>query len=125
MSLAQIQYDEGNLEQARQQFESLIERRPEFEQARVGLAGILIESEKLNEAATQLKRAIELNPNDEVAWYRLARALRQTGDQEEQKKALAEFQRLHSLESSRLARAGILSEAGEVTPQKIGDPTHP
>ena len=104
--LAQIQYDLGNLEQARQQFESLIERRPEFEQARVGLAGILIETQKPGEAAIQLKRAIELDPNDEVAWYRLARALRLTGDHEGQKKAIAEFQRLHALESSRLARAG-------------------
>jgi predicted Zn-dependent protease len=123
--LAQIQYDLGNLDQARQQFESLIERRPEFEQARVGLAGILIETQKPGEAATQLKRAIELDPNDEVAWYRLARALRLTGDQEGQKKALAEFQRIHALESSHLARAGILSEAGEVTPQQLGETTQP
>jgi tetratricopeptide (TPR) repeat protein len=123
--LAQIQYKLGNLQQARQQFESLIEQRPEFEQARVGLAGILIQNQKLGEAAIQLKRAIELDPNDEVAWYRLARALRLTGDQQGQKKALAEFQRLHALESSRLARAGILSEAGEVTRQQLGDTTQP
>lgn len=123
--LAQIDYDLGNIDQARQQFESLIERRPEFEQARVGLAGILIQTQKPGEAALQLKRAIELEPNDEVAWYRLARALRQTGDQQGQKKALAEFQRLHALESSHLARAGILLEAGEVTPQQLGESTQP
>ena len=52
-----------------------LEHHPEFEQARVGLAGILIETEKPSEAVTQLKRAIELDPNDEVAWYRLATAL--------------------------------------------------
>lgn len=123
--LAQIQYDLGNLDQARQQFEAIIERRPEFEQARVGLAGILIEIQKPGEAAIQLKRAIELNPNDEVAWYRLARALRLTGDEEGQKKALAEFRRLHALESRHLARAGILLEAGEVTPQQLGETTQP
>ncbi len=121
--LAQIEYDLGNLEQARQEFGSLIDRRPEFEQARVGLAGILIQTQKPSEAATELKRAIELDPNDEVAWYRLATALRQTGDHQGQKTALAEFQRLHALNSSRMARMGILSEAGEVTPQKIGDTT--
>ena len=123
--LAQLDYNLGNLDQARQQFESLIERRPEFEQARVGLAGILIETQKPGEAATQLKRAIELDPNDEVAWYRLARALRMTGDQLGQKKALAEFQRLHTLESSHLARAGILAEAGEVTRQQLGETVQP
>jgi predicted Zn-dependent protease len=123
--LAQIQYDLGNLDQARLQFESLIERRPEFEQARVGLAGILIETQKAGEAAIQLDRAIELNPNDKVAWYRLARALRMTGDHEGQNKAIAEFRRLHAIESGRLARAGILLEAGEVTPQQLGDTTQP
>jgi predicted Zn-dependent protease len=123
--LAQIQRDLGNVEEARQQFESLIERRPEFEPARVGLAGILLEAQKPGQAATQLQRAIELEPNDEVAWYRLAHALRLTGDHDGQKKALAEFQRLHALESSRLARAGILLEAGEVTPQQLGETTQP
>jgi predicted Zn-dependent protease len=123
--LAQIQHDLGNLEQARQQFESLIERRPDFEQARVALAGVLVETQKPGEAATQLKRAIELEPKDEVAWYRLARALRMTGDQQGQKAALAEFKRLHALESSHLARAGILLEAGEVTPQQLGETTQP
>jgi tetratricopeptide (TPR) repeat protein len=123
--LARIQYDLGNLQQARQQFESLVERRPEFEQARVGLAGVLIHTQNPTEAAIQLKRAIELDPNDEVAWYRLARALLMTGDQQGQKKALAEFQRLHALKSSPLARDGILSEAGEVTRQPLGETTQP
>jgi predicted Zn-dependent protease len=123
--LAQIERDLGNLEKARQQFESLIERRPEFEQARVGLAGVLVETQKPDEAAMQLKHAIELDPNDEVAWYRLAHALRMTGDQQGQKEALAEFQRLHALASSHLARAGILLQAGEVTPQQLGENTQP
>lgn len=123
--LAQIDYDLGNLEQARQQFESLIERHPEFEQARVGLAGILIQTQKPAEAVIQLKRAIQLDPNDEVAWYRLARALRLTGDQEGQKRALAECQRLHALESNRPARMGILSEVGDITRQQLEETTQP
>jgi predicted Zn-dependent protease len=123
--LAQIQRDLGNVEQARQQFESLIERRPEFEQARVGLAGVLVETQKPGEAAIQLRRAIELDPDDEVAWYRLAHALRMTGDLQGQRDALAEFQRLHALESSHLARAGVLLQAGEVTRQQLGETTQP
>jgi hypothetical protein len=48
-----------------------------------------------------------------------------TGDQQGQKKALAEFQRLHALESRHLARAGILLQGGEVTPQQLGETTQP
>ncbi len=69
----------------------LVERRREFKQARVGLAGIRFETQRPGEAVIQLNRAIELDPNDEVAWYRLARALRLTGAQQGQRKALAEF----------------------------------
>ncbi len=118
--LAQIHYDQGNLDGARGEFEALVERRPEFEQARVGLAGVLIESQKPELAVPHLKRATELKPEDEVAWYRLGRALRVTGDADGAKRAMAEFQRLHALEAGRKARAGILAEAGAVTPQQIG-----
>ena len=86
--LAQIYYDMGNLEQARQEFEALLARHPEFEQAHVGLAGVLIESHKPELAVPQLKSAIALDKSDEVAWYRLARALRATGDVEGQAKAM-------------------------------------
>lgn len=54
--LAQIQYDLGNLEQARQQFESLVERRPEFEQARVGLGGVLVVTQKAGHPAQTCRR---------------------------------------------------------------------
>jgi tetratricopeptide (TPR) repeat protein len=118
--LAQIQHDLGNSEQAQRYFEAVIVARPEFEQALVGLAGVLIESHKPELAVPRLKRAIAIDPNDEVAWYRLARALRMVGDPEGQKKALAEFQRLHRLQSGQQARSGVLSPAGEVTPQQLG-----
>ena len=57
-----------------------------------------------------------------IAWHA---PCSMTGDPEGQKEALAEFQRLHALESSRLARAGILFEAGEVTRQQLGETTQP
>ena len=118
--LAQIQHDTGDLEQARKGFEALVAARPDFEQALVGLAGVLIESQIPDLAVPRLRRAIALDANDEVAWYRMARALHMMGDPQGQKKALAEFQRLHRLGNGKQAHSGVLSQAEDVTPQNVG-----
>jgi len=124
--LAQIDYDLGNLEQAAQGFQAVVSRHSGFEQAYVGLGGVLLESQKASDAVAPLKRAVALDPNDEVAWYRLARSLRQSGQaNEEQQKAMAEFQRLHAISSSKVAKTGILNEASDVTPQQIDDTKQP
>jgi predicted Zn-dependent protease len=123
--LAQMDHDQGNIEQAQQEFEALLIQRPDFEQAQVGLAGIYLENEKDSLAVPHLKHAIELDPNDEVAWYRLARALRSTGDAEGQKKAMTEFRRLHALEVARTSPVGAAKSQEEVTPQKLGEMTLP
>jgi predicted Zn-dependent protease len=125
--LAQIDYDVGNLDQARQKFEALLEYRPDFEQAQVGLAGVLLESQKADLSIPHLKRAIELEPTDEVAWYRLARAYRVTGDDDGRRKALAEYQRLHADKSGQQTRrtrqevnSSIINGTGNVTRQELG-----
>ena len=91
----------------------------------MGLAGVLLESQKADLALPHLKRAIELDSNDEVAWYRLARAQRMTGDAEGLKRSMAEFQRIHAHESEQRAKTGILPEAADVTPQQIGSESQP
>jgi tetratricopeptide (TPR) repeat protein len=118
--LAQIEHDTGNVEQAQQDFEALLVVRPDFEQALVGLAGTLIEMRKPELAVPRLQHAIAIDSNDEVAWYRMARALHMVGDLEGQKKALVQFERLHKLQSGKQAHSGAFSSAGEVTPQQVG-----
>lgn len=118
--LAQIHHDLGNPEQAQHDFEALLVARPDFEPALVGLAGVLLESHKPELAVPRLKRAIAINPNDEVAWYRIARALRMVGDPEGQRKALAEFQRLHELQSGRQVHTGSFFLGERVTSQQVG-----
>jgi predicted Zn-dependent protease len=71
-------------------------------------------------AIPQLQHAVELEPNDEVAWYRLSQALRTTGDIEGQRKALATFRKVHASETSRRVRAGEQLSDGAVTPQQLG-----
>lgn len=123
--LAQSDYDSGNIEQAQREFESVVSKHPDFEQARVGLAGILLENNKDDLASQQLRRAVQLNPDDDVAWYRLTRALRTSGSPEEQRKAMAEFHRAHALVIAQTAPAKASESDQEVTPQKLGEISQP
>lgn len=122
--LAQLDYDQGNLEQAQQEFQSVVDRHPDFEQARVGLAGVLLENHKEGLATEHLKRAVQLDPSDDVAWYRLTRALRSTGSAEEQRNAMAEFRKTHAVVTAHTAPATPKAE-DEVTPQKLPDTAQP
>jgi tetratricopeptide (TPR) repeat protein len=120
--MAVIQQQQGNLDEARTQFEHVVERFPDFEEALVGLGGVCLENQKPEAALAPLERATKLNPDDEVAWYRLAQAERDTGNREAQQKALAAFQRLHSSTPGTLRKP----DAGEeITPQQIGNDPKP
>jgi tetratricopeptide (TPR) repeat protein len=114
--LAVMAQEQGNLDQAHEQFEHVIERFPNFEEALVGLGGVCLDSQKPQEAVAPLEHAAKLNPDDEVAWYRLAQAERAVGNREAQQKAMAEFQRLHSASADAQHKPTV----DEITPQKIG-----
>jgi len=94
-----------------------VERFPDFEEALVGLGGVYLDGHKPAQALAVLERAIKLNPKDDVAWYRIARADRATGNKEAQLKALATFQ---ELSKAKPQHKPVADE--EVTPQHI-DPT--
>jgi tetratricopeptide (TPR) repeat protein len=115
--MAVMQQQQGNLDEARTQFEHLVQRFPNFEEALVGLGGVCLENQKAEAAVAPLEHATRLNPDDEVAWYRLAQAERATGHREAQQKALAQFQRLHSSTPGMLRKPNA---ADEITPQQIG-----
>jgi tetratricopeptide (TPR) repeat protein len=114
--LAVMAQEQGNLDQARTQFEQVIQRFPGFEEALVGLGGVCLDSKKPEEAVAPLERATKLNPDDEVAWYRLAQAERAAGNREGQQRALAAFQRLHSSTPGTLRKPNATDE---ITPQKL------
>ncbi len=118
--LAVMQQEQGNLDEARTQFEHILERFPDFEEALVGLGGIYLESKKAAQAVAPLERATKLNPSDEVAWYRLGQAERATGNREAAQKAIAEFQRLHNSTPSNLRKPDQ-----DVTPQQVGPDANP
>jgi predicted Zn-dependent protease len=72
-------------------------------------------------ALAHLEKAVELNPDDPVAWYRLAQVDRAMGKDAEQRKALAEFQRIRTGSGVRLRGPSN----PEVTQQQVEPQTNP
>jgi tetratricopeptide (TPR) repeat protein len=115
--LANLHAADGKLDDAIKQFQAVLQRYPDFEEALVGLGGVDLDSQKPAEAIPLLERATRLRPGDEVAWYRLAQAERATGNKQGQAKALEAFTRLHSSTPGTLRKPNA---DDEVTPQQLG-----
>jgi tetratricopeptide (TPR) repeat protein len=114
--LANLHARMGNAEAAANEFQQVLARFPDFEEALVGLGGTYIETQKPDLAVAPLEHATQLNPDDEVAWYRLAEADRATGNRVEGQKAMAAFQKLHNSTPVTLRKP----DEDEITPQQIG-----
>lgn len=120
--LATIQSDAGNFEEARKNYELVIQRFPDFEDALVGLGGVYLQSDKPDLAVPPLKRATTLRPDDRVAWYRLALAERGVGNKDATQTAMARYRELRNAENV----AEIHSpNASDITPQQEGPGTEP
>ncbi|MGA2729078.1 MAG: tetratricopeptide repeat protein [Terracidiphilus sp.] len=115
--LANLQVADGKLDDATKQFQAVLQRYPDFEEALVGLGGVYLEIQKPAAAIPLLEHATRSRPGDEVAWYRLAQADRATGDKQGQAKALDAFTRLHSSTPGTLRKPNA---DDEVTPQQLG-----
>ena len=118
--LAGLRWKHGDDASAEHLYESAIRFYPNFEEAEVGLAGILLEEQKPTQAAAHLQKATALRKDDEVAWYRLAMAERQLGDANAQRLAMAEFQKLRSHSASSQSKAATAQSQDSVTPQELG-----
>jgi predicted Zn-dependent protease len=98
--LGEIYRRAGQFDKAREQFEKAVKSYPDFQQAQLALGGTLLSLDLPDQALPHLKKAAALDPNDDVPYYRLARAYRALGNPQEATKALAEFQRLHDRRES-------------------------
>jgi tetratricopeptide (TPR) repeat protein len=122
--LAEIHRNAGELDDAQKFFEMALNYYPNFEEAHLGLASVLMSEQKPERALPHLQKAIALNAENEVSWYRLAQVERALGNVQEQQKALAEFQRLRRHEAIQQAAVIELFSPDEVTKQKL-DPNPP
>lgn len=117
--LAEIHRTAGDLDQAQKFFEQALGDYPDFAEAHLGLAAVLMSMQKPGLALPHLQQAVSLNSENEVAWYRLSQVQGLLGHDAEQKKAFAEFQRLRTQKSSRQEAAKQIFSPEEVTQQKL------
>ena len=117
--LGEIHRGAGEFDQAEKFFELALQHHPDFEEAHLGLAAVLMSLQKPDLALPHLQKAAELNAANEVAWYRLSQVQGMLGHEAEQKKAFAEFQRLRRQKSSQEEAGKQIFSPDEVTRQQL------
>jgi tetratricopeptide (TPR) repeat protein len=116
--IGEIHRTSGQLNEAKDAFEMALKSHPDFEEAHLGLAAVLMSLGQPGLALPHLQKAIALNHENPVSWYRLARTELALGNTAESRKADSEFQRLRQKPSEHLASQQIFTP-DEVTKQKI------
>lgn len=119
--LGDIYRSSGQLNEAKDAFELALKSHPDFEEAHLGLAVVLMSQSQPGLALSHVQKAIALNHNNPVSWYRLARAEMALGNTAEAQKANAEFQRLRPKSSDHIAPQTIFTP-DQVTKQEV-DPS--
>jgi tetratricopeptide (TPR) repeat protein len=116
--LGDIYRSSGQLNEAKDAFELALKSHPDFEEAHLGLAAVLMSLSQPGLALPHVQKAIALNHDNAVSWYRLARAEKALGNTAEAEKADAEFQRLRGKSSEHIAAPAIFNP-DQVTKQEV------
>jgi tetratricopeptide (TPR) repeat protein len=117
--IGEVHRNAGEFEDAEKYFEMALENYADFEEAHMGLAAILTHSGKPQLALPHAQKAISLNPDNEVSWYRLSQIERSLGNMEEAQRALAKFRELHQRKTPQERASKPLFSADEVTKQTL------
>jgi tetratricopeptide (TPR) repeat protein len=99
-------------------FEQALQHYPDFPEAQLGLAAVLLEKKMPDQALVHAQRAVAIDPANEVAWYRLAQIQKELGKSDEQQKSLTEYRRLHDIASQKRGLEPVFSPR-EVTRQEV------
>lgn len=116
--LGELRRKAGQFDEAQKLFDAALKNYPNFEEAHLGLASVLLSLQKPQLALPHLLKAIELNPQNEVGWYRLGQAQKALGNTAELQKALAEYRRLHD-ETNQQNGLNPTFSSSEVTKQAV------
>lgn len=115
----------GQLGKARALFEEALKYYPDFEDAQVGLGRTLVAEKNPDLAVTHLHKALSLNPQDDVAWFQLAKAYQALGKTAGERKALAEFQRLETAKAQHQTKLAVGAYSlRDVTKQDLDSAQH-
>ncbi len=115
---AEIYRNAGDYPNAEKYFLAAIGYYPDFDDAEIGLATVYLAEDKAQLAVPALRKAIAVDPSNEVSWYRLSQAERSLGNTAEQSKAMAEFRKLHEAKLKQQDN-GQIAKSTEVTRQKL------
>jgi tetratricopeptide (TPR) repeat protein len=116
--LGELRRKANRFDEAQQFFEQALQHYPDFPEAQLGLAAVL-QAKKLNDQAViHAQRAVAIDPENEVGWYRLAQIQKALGNSAEQEKALVEYRRLHDRSSQQRGLEPVFSPR-EVTKQEV------
>lgn len=116
--LGELRRKANRFDDAQQYFEQALQHYSDFPEAHLGLAAVLQSKKLLEQALIHAQRAVAIDPENEVGWYRLAQIQKSLGNNAEQQKALAEYQRLHDRSSQQRGVEPVFSSR-EVTKQEI------
>ena len=116
--LGEMHRKANQIDDAQKYFEQALAHYPDFPEAQLGLAAVLMEKKEPEQALVHVQRAAAANPDNEVCWYRLAQVQRVLHNSAEQEKALAEYRRLHDL-ANQLKGVEPVFSPSEVTKQEV------
>jgi tetratricopeptide (TPR) repeat protein len=116
--LGEMRRKARQFDEAQHYFEQALQHYPDFPEAQLGLAAVLLEKKMPDQAMVHAQRAVAVDPENEVAWYRLAQIQKALGNTGEQQKSLAEYRRLHDTATQQKGLEPVFSPH-EVTKQEI------
>jgi len=122
--LGEMRRKSRQMDEAQRYFEQALQHYPDFGEAQLGLAAVLLEKNEPQEALMHAQHAVAVDPENEVCWYRLAKIEKTLGNIAEQEKALAEYRRLHDLANQQKEVAPVFSPR-EVTKQEVDSNPQP